>query len=113
MTLGRENSTLTLNLVGFSLGVAQSAPLEMAPRVQMETSRLHMESGPTTSQTRVKASHLLHLGNPRQVAAQTTSTSLSTKTGTLLSLSLLRDTIYRNTLTCWAQTQRSPQARNT
>ena len=49
--------------------------------------------------------HLLHLGNPHQVAAQTTSTSSSTKTGALLSLSLLRDTIYRNTLTCWGQTQ--------
>ena len=31
MTLGRENSTSTSNSVGFSLGVAQSAPLEMAP----------------------------------------------------------------------------------
>ena len=47
MTLGGENSTSTSNLVGFSLGVAQLAPLEMAPWAQMEMSHLHMESAQT------------------------------------------------------------------
>ena len=110
MTLGGENSTSTSNLVGFSLGVAQSAPLEMAPLVQMEMSCLHMESELTTSQNQAKASHLLRRGNPHPAAAQTTSTSLSIRTGAPPSLFLLRDTTYRNTSTCWELTQQSHQA---
>ena len=113
MSLGGENSTSTLNLVGSSLGVAQSAPLEMAPLAGtgMEMSCLHTESEPTTSQSQAKAGHLLHCGNPRQVAAtQITSTSLSIKTGAPPSLFLLCNTTYCNTSTCWEPTQQSHQA---
>ena len=81
MTLGGENSTSTSNLVGFSLGVAQSAPLEMSPRDEWEMNRLHMESAQTISQNRVKASHLLCPGNHRAAAARTTSMLLSIRTG--------------------------------
>ena len=63
MTLGGENSTLTLNLVGFSLGVAQSAPLEMSPWDGWEMNCLHTESAQTISWNRVKAGHLLCPGN--------------------------------------------------
>ena len=89
MTLGGGNFTSTLNLVGFSLGVTQLAPLEMAPQAGtvMVTSCLHMEGKLITSQIQVKAGHLLLLSNPRQTAARIISTSLSTKTGTPHSLS--------------------------
>ena len=50
MTLGGENFTSTSNSVGFSLGVAQLAPLEMSPRDGWEMNRLHMESVQTISQ---------------------------------------------------------------
>ena len=112
-TLGGGNSTSTSNLVGFSLGIAQLVPLEMAPRAGMTTvtSRLHMENEPITLQTQAKASHLLRLGNHRQVAATwTTSRSSSIKIGAPQSLSRHRGTMYLNTSTCWAQTQQSHQA---
>ena len=102
-TLGGGNFTLTSNLVGFSLGVAQLAPLEMAHRAgpAMMINCLPMESGPITSQTRVKASHLLRLGNHRQVAAtRITSRSLSIEIGAPQSLYRHRDTMYLNTSTC-------------
>ena len=104
---------MTSNLVGFSLGATQLAPLEMAHRAgpAMMISHLPMENALITSQTRVKAGHLLRLGNHCQVAAiQTTSRSLSIEIGAPQSLSHHRDTTYLNTSTCWAQTQQSHQA---
>ena len=64
MTIGGENSTSTSNSVGFSLGVTQLAPLEMAPQAQTEMNCLHMESAQITSQTQRKAGHLRRLSNP-------------------------------------------------
>ena len=95
------------------MGVAQSAPLEMAhgAGLAMMINRSHMGSGPITPQTRQKDGHLLRLGNHRQVTAtRTTSRSLSIKIGTPQSLSRHRGTMYLNTSTCWAQTQQSHQA---
>ena len=74
----------------------------------MVTSHLHTESKQITSQTQVKAGHLLRLGNHRQVAAtRTTSRSLSIKIGAPQSLSRHQGTMYLNTSTCWAQSQQS------
>ena len=95
------------------MGVAQSAPLEMAPQARTTTVKNCPYTGKerTTSQTQVTAGHLLRLGNHRQVAAtRTTSRSLSIKIGAPQSLSHHRDTMYLNTSTCWAQTQQSHQA---
>ena len=95
------------------MGVAQSAPLEMAHWAGTMTvmSHLHTESKLTTSQTQAKAGHLLRLGNHRQVAATwTTSRSLSIKISAPQSLSRHGDTMYLNTSTCWAQTQQFHQA---
>ena len=96
------------------MGVAQSAPLEMAPRAGpvMMINHLPTESAQITSQTQAKAGHLLRLGNHRQVAAtRTTSRSLSIEIGAPQSLSCHRGTMYLNTSTCWAQTQQSHLAR--
>ena len=110
MTIGGENSTSTLNLVGFSSGVAQLAPLEMAPWDLMEITCPHMGIDRTISQTQWKASHLLRPGNPHPAAARTISMSSSIRTGAPPNLFLLRDTTYLNTSICWVQTQRSSQA---
>ena len=95
------------------MGVAQSAPLEMAPRagMAMVMNRHHMGKERTTSQTQAKAGHLLCLGNHCQVAAtRTTSRSSSIKIGAPQSLSRHQGTMYLNTSTCWAQTQQSHRA---
>ena len=91
MTIGGENSTSTLNLVGFSSGVVQLAPLEMAPWDLMEITCPHMGIYRTISQTQWKASHLLRPGNPHPAAARTISMSSSIRTGAPLNLFLLRD----------------------
>ena len=93
-------------------GSCPISPTGDGPQADMEMNCLHMESVQITSQTQQRAGHLFRLGNPQPAATWTTSTSSSTKTGALLSLSLLQDIIYLNISTCWAQTQRSPQAHN-
>ena len=113
MTLGGENSTSTLNLVGSSLGVTQSAPLEMAPLAGtgMEMSCLHTESEPTTSRSQAKAGHLLRLRQPSSSSSNTDNIHVVVNQNRRTpSLFLLCNTTYHNTSTCWEPTQQSHQA---